>query len=228
MIRNFKSLGLALVAVLALSAVVASSASAVGKFTSAAGYPQTLVTEDTGEEDVFIVSGNTLTCANEQFTGELTGASSELKVTPDYVNCKTKGAAFNNVTVTDNGCYFVFTVTTTVATDHDSGNVHIKCPIGQKIEIHHYSSEHNHKVTGASSCTVTVAEQTPTEHEGTVDYITYTSLTSPANSVLIEGVVTVHAQTHGACSFGFTVNTTSEYITSTTAKAASGARIHVG
>ncbi len=213
--RNLKIIGLALVAVLALSAMFASAASANPKFT-AASYPQTLTTEDTGEEDLFTVSGSELTCSAEQFTGELKEASSELTVTPHYNNCKTKGAAFNNVTVTTNNCTFIFTANTTVG-KHGAGPVRIACP-GSPIEIHHYSTAHNH-TTNVSSCTVTVGSQTAQHH------LTYSNPTK--TSVLISGTVTVTAQTHGACSFGLTVNTTSEYHTSTTAKAASGAEIHV-
>jgi hypothetical protein len=215
--RNLKTLGLALVAVLAMSALTASAASANPFFTSTS-YPQTLATEDTGAEDLFTVSGNELTCSGETFSGTLTGKSTGISVTPNYINCKTKGAAFNNVTVTHNGCNFEFTVTTTINNHHHGGNVHIKCPVGKVIEIHHYSSQPH----GSSSCTVTVGPQTVAGHP-----VTYTTDTAK-KTILIEGVIPVAAQIHGACSFGITVNTTSEYHASTTAKAASGAAIHIG
>ncbi len=216
MIRNLKALGLALVAMFAMSAMAASAASAA-EFTSGS-YPQTLKTVDSGEEDLFTVSGNELTCSEEEFTGELKAATTALTVTPDYKGCKTKGQTFNNVTVTTNDCTYSFHATTKNGINHHSGKVTIVCPIGKVIEIHHYTTAHNHS-TGSSNCTNTVAGQTA---GGTVTY------TNVGGDVIIEGTVTVNAVLHGQCSFGLTVNATSEYHTSTTAEAASGAAIHVG
>ena len=214
--RNFKALGLALVAVFAMSAVVASSASATA-FTSVK-YPQHLIGEDTGAPDVFTVSGNELTCTDETFTSDITAQSTTLNFIPSYVNCKTAGAAFNNVTVTTNGCTFTFDA---------HGHSVIDCPTTPAqqqqahkqhgpIEIHHYSNQGHTTV----SCTNTVG---PQNISGTV---TYTN--DPDGTVTVNGTPQVNLQTHGGCSFGFTINVVSTYDLSVKVRATSGEKIDVG
>ena len=203
--RNFKALGLALVAVFAMSAVVASSASATS-FT-AESYPQHLTAEDIAPADKFTVSGNELSCTDETFTAQSgLAATTTLEFIPDYVNCKTEGSAFNNVTVTENGCTFTFDA---------HGHSIVDCPVNQKIEIHHYSNQAH----TSSSCTNTVAAQ---NISGTVTY------TNEADGVKVTGTPQVNLQTHGGCSFGFTINVASTYDLSVKVRATSGAKIDVG
>ena len=215
MIRNFKALGLALMAIFALSAMTASVASANPKFTSATGvYPQHLVAEDTvGSEDEFTVSSFALTCSGETFTATLSAASNAVSFTPNYVNCKTKGSTFNNVTVTHNGCNFEFTATTTVSATESRGPVHIKCP--KPLEIHHFSDEKH----TTSSCTNTVVTQTATGEAS------YTN--QAAGHVFVHGSLGVTVATHGPCTFGLTTNVNSTYHLSDTVTATSGAVVHV-
>lgn len=201
MIRNLKALMLALVAVLAMSAMAASSASAA-KFTSVGEVAQELHAVDVGEADKFVTAtGSTLTCLNETFTANAPIApTTELSFTPDWKDCKTEGAAFNNVTVTHNGCNLVFTSETAPKVNE----VHITCPPGKVIEVHHYSSTANH-TSGIASCTETIAAQTPT----ILTPIQYTNITP---GVEVHGKVRVNVNIHGGpCSFGFPINTTAEY-----------------
>jgi len=157
-----------------------------------------------------VVGSSTLTCSGETYTANApAGTTNVLSFTPNYINCKTEGAAFNNVTVTHNGCNFNFTST---------GPIHIACPIGKTIEVHHYSSTANH-TAGTSSCTETIGSQTA------VGNATYTNLVS--GSVETSGSVTVTLQTHGACSFGFTINQEATYTFSDTVTATSKEAIHV-
>ena len=203
--RNFKALGLALVAVFAMSAVVASSASATA-FT-AASYPQHLAGEDTGAADKFTVSGNELSCTNETFTSQITAQTTQLQLIPEAVDCKTEGSAFNNVTGTDNGCTFTFDA---------HGHSVVDCPVNQKMEIHHYSNQSHTTV----SCTNTVGAQ---NISGTV---TYTN--DPDGTITASGSPQVSLQTHGGCSFGFTLSVNSTYDLSVKISATSGAKIDVG
>lgn len=223
MTRNLKALGLALVAVFAMSAMAASSASAA-KFTAANGLAQHLIASDVGAADKFeTATGSVLTCNGETFTAEApAGATSSLTFTPNWINCKTEGAAFNNVTVTHNGCNLIFTSNTAPAVNE----VHITCPAGKVIEVHHYSSTGNH-AAGTSSCTETIGPQTPTILTP-VQYTNITNTPAAPNDVEVHGKVRVNVSLHPApCTFGFPVNTTAEYTFSDTVISTSGTSIHV-
>lgn len=203
MIRNLKVLGLALTAVLAVGAVMAASASAkLGHLTEANGAHVSVFGHgsDTGEGDAFHALGNEVTCTTDTFTvGKVNGTkpagvhealtlpAASATVTAHYSGCKL-GA--ETATVTMNGCDYVFHFTT--------GKTDLVCPAGKVVEIHRYSSAANH-TAGTSNCTTTVF---PENGLGTV---TYTN--TPAGDITIDGTVTgVNAQSHGACSFGFTIN----------------------
>jgi hypothetical protein len=139
MMRKFKTLGLAMVAVLAMSAVVASAASA--QFTANA-YPTTGTATSALGNDVFTVDGSSVECAGH-FEGTLKEASTTLTVTPTYSNCKAFG--FASATVAMNGCDYLF---------HDvgsntAGQVSVHCPAGKNIVI------------TAGNCVVDVGTQTP-------------------------------------------------------------------
>lgn len=212
-------LGPTLIAALALTALGVTSAHAQPKFTSSS-YPQAVPAEDSGAEDIFTVSGNEVLCTGEALTGALLAASSGLSMTPHYENCKTRNAAFTNLTVTHNGCNLEFTASTTIEKDHNGGRVHVKCPEGKLIELHHYSTLSNHQA-GVSACTQTLGSSTS---EGSV---TYTNVTG---NVLIEGAFAFKDNfvVHGDCSLGFTLNLTFIYDIGITARTTSGASLHVG
>lgn len=199
-----------ILAVFALSGLTASAASATPVFTAASGKAQHLIAEDTGIQDRVTINGSELLCSEASGTAELpAGSSNSLAVTPDYTGCKTEGATFKNLTVTHNGCTFTLTAT---------GPVHIDCPIGKVIEIHHYASTANH-AGGSSSCTTTSGPQTA---EGNV---TYTNLGSGA--IEIKGAPATTAQMHGACTFGITVNAALTYHLSNALVSTSGEAVHV-
>jgi hypothetical protein len=103
MIRNPKTLALALVAVLAMSVVVASAASA-SSYTGSA-YPTTGTGSNTAGKETFTTPGGTVQC-DSHFEGTLASASSELTVTPKYSSCVAFG--FLNATVNMNGCDYLF------------------------------------------------------------------------------------------------------------------------
>ena len=136
MIRNFKVLGLALVAAFAMSAVVASAASA--QFTSNS-YPTTVTAVSELGNDVFTVDGTSVECKSH-FEGTAAEATTKITITPTYTNCKAFG--FLSATVAMNGCDFVF---------HSNGEVDVECPTGKNIVI------------TASSCEVDVGTQTGLE-----------------------------------------------------------------
>jgi hypothetical protein len=115
MTRKLKTLGVALVAVFALTAVMASAASAA-QYT-ASSYPTTATAESAVGNDVFTTEGGAVECKSH-FVGTLTGASSDLTVTPTYTNCK----AFGFVEASVTGCKYTFTAVSTTSSSVDVVN----------------------------------------------------------------------------------------------------------
>jgi len=144
MIRNLKSLGLALVAVLAMSAMVASAAQAVPQYTGSA-YPTTGTGSNTSGSETFTTEGGTVQC-DSHFVGTLSAANSTLTVTPSYSNCTAFG--FINADVHENGCTYVFHASSKLGTDHYSSTVDVVCPAGAQMVI------------TAATCEVAVPAQT--------------------------------------------------------------------
>ena len=174
MIRNLKALGLALVAVLAMSAVAASTASAgvtTGKITSDG--PVTLhgVEDGTnffeypGEADRVECTGSTFTghsvLTHEQTTAGskhqlIASGSTEVTITPHYNNAHCT-AGTHTATVTMNGCdYRFYDFTTTAVADQYSYLTDIVCPPNKDIEVHIYFTTHNSFI----ACSLTIKAQT--------------------------------------------------------------------
>jgi hypothetical protein len=132
MIRKFRALGLAFLAVTAFAALSAQAAQAVPQFT-AAKYPATIDATATGIEEKFVTEAGAVECETSHFHGELTAASSTLTVRPTYTSCKAFG--FLGITINTEGCHYVFHATEKVATDNYRAHVIISCPAGQSIKI---------------------------------------------------------------------------------------------
>lgn len=159
MIRNFKALGLALVAVFAFSALSASGASAQhsqqGVLT--APEPVTLTGEDTGEPTDNALTGplGRISCAHGTYTGHkydetphelIPSGATTATITPSYSGCHAIIPILGTrpATVTMNGCDYVFHVGTTTPEDNTEGTygvtATIDCPDGKAIEIDIYKS----------------------------------------------------------------------------------------
>ncbi len=153
MIRNIKALGLAFIAVAAMSMVAASAAQAAQLH--AATSPSATITGGQTVQHNFklTTSGAETKCTNAQFEGTVEGGSGgtttaeEITVTPTYSGCQTVGLASQ---VIMNGCKYTITgaqpQTLTALVDVTG------CTSGKSIEI---------KLTG---CTVTVPAQTGLSH----------------------------------------------------------------
>jgi len=133
MIRNLKTLGLALVAVLAMSAVVASAASA--QFT-ASSYPTTVTATSALGNDDFKTEAGSVECAGH-FEGTSAEASSTMTIKANYTGCKAFG--FAEASVNMNGCDYVF---------HSNGEVDLECSGTNKVVI------------TAAACEVQIGSQT--------------------------------------------------------------------
>lgn len=152
MTHSLKTLGLAFVAILALSAVAASSASAEYRFTSSATNTD-LTGEQTGIHK-FTVVGQSVECQKATFTGTQTKAeTNEVTITPAYAECK-YGEKPAHVTM--NGCHYLFTG----ATNSNHGRVHLECPTTASPHKQHVVEIHVTEFSGASECTMTIPTQT--------------------------------------------------------------------
>ncbi len=163
MIRNLKALGLALVAVGAMGALMASSAQALTPAHLTAGSaanPATIRGVQT-TANVFNRAGRTVTCETAEFNSSTTveGSVTDLSIVPTYANCHAVvlGTKFP-ATVTMNSCYYTFTGTKlasgayTVRTD-----LHCLIP-GDEVEVHIYNGT-PHSVSN-EICTIDIPEQT--------------------------------------------------------------------
>ncbi len=103
MAGRFKTLGLCLVAVFAMSTVAATAAQAE-KFTSAS-YPTKITGGQVGFNE-FEVTNAGFECGEATFSGELTAASETLTLTPAYKEC-----GFIPLIIDMNGCDYLLHVT---------------------------------------------------------------------------------------------------------------------
>jgi hypothetical protein len=139
--RKLKALGLALVAVFALAAMSAATASAE-EFHSETAH--TTYTGAQVAEDIFTVNAGTVKCKKAEYAGTQSVATSkEATVSPTYKECTAFG--FVNTTIDVNGCGYIFTRT---PVNGDESSIHIECPAGNSI------------VVTAFNCEVTVPAQT--------------------------------------------------------------------
>lgn len=186
--RNLKALGLALVAAFALSAVLASAASA--EFTSATGGATLKATALTPQ--VFKIyntsPGNAeVSCNKISVTGTAPAASTELTVEPHYEECTVTdehtGLTNQPANVTNNGCDYLFTT-------HAGENVHIVCPGGGSIQI-------TPIILGAERKCLDVHAQTPTVN--TVNWINGTASTGAMEVTLESEVDGITWEKTGLC-----------------------------
>jgi hypothetical protein len=176
MIRNLKTLGLALVAILALGAVAASAASAQGKLTSDG--PVTLTGAETGGagNNYLEAFGVKVECPGSTYTGHkattvaetggveknhpfIPSGATKVTLTPHYKQVNCKAAGLYPVTVDMNGCDYTVNITSAVVADSVNGTVDIVCPPGKEITVTLFTPGVNH-ITGTPFCTLHVKAQT--------------------------------------------------------------------
>jgi hypothetical protein len=175
MTRNLKALGLALAAVFAMSAVAASTASAVASDHFTTTKPSALLTGVSHDNEFKITGGPGFACTTSKFTGTVLNNATEATIDPEYTGKfshtphNTAGVDFRecngtggDVTLDMNGCHYDLTGSTTGL---DQGlvdaTVWITCPAGQAIKITQLST----------GMTLSIPAQTPTAGD-----VTYTNL----------------------------------------------------
>jgi len=125
--RKLKVFGLALVAALALTAVMASAASA--QFTSTSEHTILSGSQKTGTNDVFSAGSGfgAVTCENATFSGtSATKSATEQTITPTYTTCKD---SFGRVVDVTSGSYNF----TTNGTVHTEGTFTLKVTSGASV-----------------------------------------------------------------------------------------------
>jgi hypothetical protein len=148
MIRNLKTLGLALVAILAMSAFAASTASAgvtTGKITSDGDFTITGEKTGVGDANALTAYGSSVTCNVSTYSGHRTltehetstgvkhgfllSGATEVTVTPHYTEC-TKHVIMN-------GCdYVIRDATTTGGVNGTYGvTADLECPTGKTVTV---------------------------------------------------------------------------------------------
>lgn len=191
--RNLKVLGLAFVAMFAVSAVTAAVASA-DDFT-AEKYPVTLTGKNLAANDQFIMTTGTVNCKTASYTGTVSAATTRVVVTPSYSNC----TAFGFPAIIDvNGCRYEFNIGAGTTGDADIG-----CDIGTAITVTAISA-------GTVKCNVFISGQTLIT--GTMTYSNTGSGTT--REVVVNASLSGIDYSHvggtgvGACTFGTGTNGT--------------------
>ncbi len=186
MSSKFKTLGLALVASLALSAILASMAQATFSFTAPEGAVN--LTGNQVTQKAFTTSGGEMKCNSVIFTGTTTAASSTQQLfEPHYSGCTSFGfTAHVNAT----GCSYLFTTPTVklTPTEYTGAPPHLVCA-GGGITI-------TPTFFGASMCTTLISAQTPTsghviyknEGAGTTRDVLMTTTTSGTHYTSTGGI----------------------------------------
>ncbi|MEZ5076450.1 MAG: hypothetical protein R2725_03295 [Solirubrobacterales bacterium] len=141
---NLRALGLALLAVFALSALAAQGASA-HVFTSDSESERTVLTgrDEPETNNVLTVAGAEVQCENAHFEGTVEGSeANEVTVRPEYTDCLFAG---NEAVVHTNDCAEILHSST--AEGH--ATVDVECAEGDEIEV----------TVPVLGITITVAEQ---------------------------------------------------------------------
>ena len=155
MILKLKVLGLACVAVLAMSAVVSPAAQATPEFTCSA-YPCSATGSNTAGSETFTTPGGTIQCESHViwekyrtlFGEAADGPISTRTITHKYFGCTAFG--FLGATVSMNDCDTEWHATEKLGEGHYNGHIVTNCPQGKRIVI------------TAGTCEVTVDGQSLT------------------------------------------------------------------
>jgi hypothetical protein len=151
MIRNLKTLALALVAVLSIGAVGASAASASPQFHFESEH--TIITGQQSTVNALSFDVGVVECGIVRFAGtKAVFTSTTITLTPTFDNCLLDEEG--EVTVTFNGCSFLYHIGAN--TEHFTGTMSIEC-MDELIEI------------DAPECTITIPPQ------GNLGTVTFTN-----------------------------------------------------
>jgi hypothetical protein len=162
MSRILRTVTLAISA-MALFAVMASAANAETGALTAGQYPA-IVTGEQGLGATFDIANRNVECATSDLNGTIFGPTDPVTLKPIYGGCVSQPAALP-VTVTTNGCDYLFGVSKPGTTEVESpttGRLQawLNCPAGQQLEIHIYQNAAQH-AANVSTCTYDIPPQGP-------------------------------------------------------------------
>jgi hypothetical protein len=150
MMRSFKALGMALLAVFAMSAIAASAASA-NQFHSSVEKTTLTVASNEDQKFLYESGGKTVKCTGVGGSGEAnTATTSTVTFNPTYSGCTVDGIAFSTAQVSFNECDYLFHVDASA----NEGATDVVCTGSSQITI-------TVKVFGVSVCTFHIGKQTP-------------------------------------------------------------------
>jgi hypothetical protein len=160
MTRNLKALGLALVAVFALSAVAASAAYAEGVSELTPQSNQHVIITGHQEKVIYkTAAGQEVTCEKITYDGTINGNTATLTLEPTYSSCHTTFPKFPT-TITMNGCDYLIHGQLTKPAGTFQASTDIVCPspggVESTIEVHIYSNVGHTELL----CTATIKGQT--------------------------------------------------------------------
>jgi hypothetical protein len=177
MVRNLKVLGAALVAVFALSAVMASAALAQNALLTSTG-PVKLTGKQTGakNENSLTALGGVVTCANATYTGNkiltqaqtaegkthepLPSGSSSVTIVPNYGSCVTTKVGIEfPATIDMNGCDFEFDLGVTSAANKYKVKVTEECPVNNTIKVTDFANAAKH-TANEPFCVIDITKET--------------------------------------------------------------------
>jgi hypothetical protein len=228
MIRNFKALGLALVAVFAMSAVVASAASATAGTLTAGGKTAIATAEQTTGHKFTLTDHKigegfaTTECTTAVFTGTegVTDGATSVRAHPIYEGCKAFGL---NATITTTGCDYVLNT----GTPAEGGGWHVVTDV---VCASTAGTPHVIKIVTAT-CEVQVGSQTGlatssvTNSGGGTDLLLNTNISGITYNVTKDGIGCPLSGT-GVKSQGDYTGTTTVQAHDSTTKAAVGIQLH--
>jgi hypothetical protein len=220
MSTKLKALGLGLIATMALGAVAVMNASAngAGHFVST-GNTHVLVrgAENIGTLHRLELRSHGLeggiVCEEAIYPDYTSSAETEtsIVVKPTYNTCHTTDDAvpYDDLTVTMNGCSYRFTVASGT-TDATEQTVHLECPVGAKIEVHH------------PNCTITIPEQTINTG------VTYKTITEGGiHAITLESSAEFSTEYHGGICIFTGTNHTGTLVGSATVRGFNTAGVQV-
>jgi len=191
MMHKYKALGVALAAVLALSALAAQAASASPLTVTGGG-----TTFYTGDQDktpwIWTDGSLSAECVATTITASSSGESvTETTWTATYDKCT--GFGFALMHWNHNGCTYTFTTPTQISpgvVTWSASNIHIVCPVGKSIEYTPTSF-------GVSVCTRFINSQTPTGGHVVGRNVAGSSPTDVTLEITLEGIH--YTGTGGVC-----------------------------
>lgn len=201
--RYLKTLGLAIVAMFAMGAVMATAASAQqGVFTTDG--PATITGEEDPENPLVFAAGLGITCETEEFHAELSSASEDLTLFPNYELCS--APPFGGATVDMTGCDFnLYDLETNEEGPFGTylATAALECPENKQVDID----------VPAIGCRITVPAQNGLEHVKFWNTPGESSSTDDIDMLLTVGGITTTRENLGesTCAVGHAHGTTATY-----------------